>query len=327
MPEVHELDQKGKQMSVALERIIAETQKVIVGQPLMIRGLLMGLLTQGHILLEGVPGLAKTLAVMTLSTCIQARFSRIQFTPDLLPSDIIGTNIYNAKTAEFSIRKGPIFANIVLADEINRAAAKVQSALLEAMQEKQVTIGGQTFKLEKPFLVLATQNPIESEGTYNLPDAQVDRFMFKVVIGYPTPEDELEIINRFTKGVAPQAQAVCTPADIVATRESINNIYIDDKIKRYVVDIIFATRYPERFGLKIKNLIQYGAGPRASLYLTIGAKGNAFMESRGYVTPDDIKAVAHDVLRHRISVSYEAEAEEIRSENIIDEILKTIKVP
>ncbi|MBN1596188.1 MoxR family ATPase [candidate division FCPU426 bacterium] len=327
MPEVHELDQKGKEMSVAMEKIIAEAQKVIVGQPIMIRGLLMGLLTQGHILLEGVPGLAKTLAVMTLSTCIQAKFSRIQFTPDLLPADIIGTNIYNAKTGEFSIKKGPIFANIVLADEINRAAAKVQAALLEAMQEKQVTIGGQTFKMDKPFLVLATQNPIESEGTYSLPDAQVDRFMFKVIIGYPTPEDEFEIINRFTRGIQPKAEPVCTPEDIVATRDSINSIYIDDKIKRYIVDIIFATRYPERYGLKIKNLIQYGGGPRASIYLTIGSKGNAFMEGRGYATPDDVKAVAHDVLRHRISVSYEAEAEEIKSENIIDEILKTVKVP
>lgn len=323
----HELDAKGKKLSKTMDTIVKETQKVIVGQPVMMRGLLMGFLTQGHILLEGVPGLAKTLAVMTLSTCIQANFSRIQFTPDLLPSDIIGTNIYNAKTAEFTIKKGPIFANIVLADEINRAAAKVQSALLEAMQEKQVTIGGQTFKLEQPFLVLATQNPIESEGTYSLPDAQLDRFMFKVKIGYPEPEDELEILNRFTTGVQPSVSAVCTPQDILDTRDSINNIYVDDKIKKYIVDIVFATRYPDRYGLKINNLIQYGGGPRATLYLTIGSKGNAFMEGRGYVTPDDIKAIAYDVLRHRISVSYEAEAEEITSEDIIDEVLKAVKVP
>jgi MoxR-like ATPase len=327
MPEIHELDKQGKEMSETLHRIQAESAKVLVGQPLMVRGLLMGLLTQGHILLEGVPGLAKTLAVMTLSTCIQAKFSRIQFTPDLLPSDIIGTSIYNAKTAEFSIKKGPIFANIVLADEINRAAAKVQSALLEAMQEKQVTIGGQTFKLEPPFLVLATQNPLESEGTYTLPDAQVDRFMFKVRVNYPTPDEEFEIVNRFTRGENPVAQAVCTPQDILSTRKTINGIFIDDKIKRYIIEIVFATRFPDKAGLKIKSLIQNGAGPRASLFLTVGSKGNAFMEGRGYVTPDDVKAVAHDVLRHRIVVSYEAEAEEITSENIIDEILKTIKVP
>ena len=327
MAEIKELDGKAKQLQEVLHIIMSESQKVLVGQPVMIRGLLMGLITQGHILLEGVPGLAKTLAVMTLSTCIQAKFSRIQFTPDLLPSDIIGTSIYNAKTAEFYIKKGPIFGNIVLADEINRAAAKVQSALLEAMQEKQVTIGGQTFKLEKPFLVLATQNPIESEGTYSLPDAQVDRFMFKVKISYPTPEDELEIINRFTKGEAPTAKPVCKPEYILAMKEVINNIFMDEKIKRYIVNIIFATRYPDQYGLKVKNLIQYGAGPRASLYLTIASKGNAFMEGRAYVTPDDVKAVAYDVLRHRISVSYEAEAEEITSENIIDEILKNVKVP
>jgi MoxR-like ATPase len=327
MTETHELDKKGKEMSETLSRIQAEAAKVLVGQPVMVRGLLMGLLTQGHILLEGVPGLAKTLAVMTLSTCIQAKFSRIQFTPDLLPSDIIGTSIYNAKTAEFSIKKGPIFANIVLADEINRAAAKVQSALLEAMQERQVTIAGQTFKLEAPFLVLATQNPLESEGTYTLPDAQVDRFMFKVRVGYPSPEEELEIVNRFTRGENPTVGPVCTPEDILAARKTINGIFIDDKLKRYIVDIVYATRTPEKYGLKIKSLIQNGAGPRASLYLTIGSKGNAFMQGRGYVTPDDVKAVAYDVLRHRIVVSYEAEAEEIASENIIDEILKTIKVP
>ncbi len=327
MAEIHELDQTGKAMSEILRRIQTESAKVMVGQPVMIRGLLMGMLTQGHILLEGVPGLAKTLAVVTLSTCIQAKFSRIQFTPDLLPSDIIGTNIYNAKTGEFSIKKGPIFANIVLADEINRAAAKVQAALLEAMQEKQVTIGGQTFKLEAPFLVLATQNPLESEGTYSLPDAQLDRFMFKVRIGYPTPDDEFEIVNRFTKGMNPTVAPICTPEDIITSRKIINSIYIDDKIKRYIVDIVYATRTPEKYGLKIKNLIQNGAGPRASLNFTTGAKGNAFMEGRGYVTPDDVKAIAHDILRHRLIVSYEAEAEEITSENIVDEILKGVKVP
>jgi MoxR-like ATPase len=327
MPETHELDAVGKQMSETLRRIQSESAKVMVGQPLMIRGLLMGLLTQGHILLEGVPGLAKTLAVVTLSACIQAKFSRIQFTPDLLPSDIIGTNIYNAKTGDFTIKKGPIFANIVLADEINRAAAKVQAALLEAMQEKQVTIGGQTFKLEAPFLVLATQNPLESEGTYSLPDAQLDRFMFKVRIGYPTPDDEFEIVNRFTKGENPVAGPICTPADIITSRKIINSIFIDDKIKRYIVDIVYCTRFPERYGMKIKNLIQNGAGPRASLNFTTGAKGNAFMEGRGFVTPDDVKAIAHDVLRHRLIISYEAEAEEITAENIVDEILKAVKVP
>jgi MoxR-like ATPase len=327
MAEIHELDQTGKAMSEILRRIQSESAKVMVGQPIMIRGLLMGMLTQGHILLEGVPGLAKTLAVVTLATCIQAKFSRIQFTPDLLPSDIIGTNIYNAKTGEFSIKKGPIFANIVLADEINRAAAKVQAALLEAMQEKQVTIGGQTFKLEAPFLVLATQNPLESEGTYSLPDAQLDRFMFKVRIGYPTVEEEFEIVNRFTKGQNPTASPICTPEDIITARKIINSIYIDDKIKKYIVDIVYSTRYPERYGMKIKNLIQNGAGPRASLNFTTGAKGNAFMEGRGYVTPDDVKAIAHDILRHRLIISYEAEAEEITSENIVDEVLKAIKVP
>ena len=327
MPETHDLDAQGKKLSETLRKIQDEAAQVIVGQPVMVRGLLMGLLTQGHILLEGVPGLAKTLSVATLSTCIQARFSRIQFTPDLLPSDIIGTSIYNAKTAEFTIKKGPIFANIVLADEINRAAAKVQAALLEAMQEKQVTIGGQTFKLEAPFLVLATQNPLESEGTYSLPDAQLDRFMFKVRVDYPSSDEEYEILNRFTKGVNPTVKPVCRPEDIVATKKYINTIYIDDKIKRYIVDLVQATRFPDRFGLNIKNLIQNGGGPRATLYLTVGAKGNAFMEGRGYVTPDDVKSVAHDVLRHRIVVSYEAEAEEIASEDIIDELLKTIKVP
>jgi MoxR-like ATPase len=327
MAEIHELDQTGKAISETLRKIQAESAKVMVGQPIMIRGLLMGMLTQGHILLEGVPGLAKTLAVVTLATCIQAKFSRIQFTPDLLPSDIIGTNIYNAKTGEFTIKKGPIFANIVLADEINRAAAKVQAALLEAMQEKQVTIGGQTFKLEAPFLVLATQNPLESEGTYSLPDAQLDRFMFKVRIGYPTVEEEFEIVNRFTKGQNPVASPICTPEDIITARKIINSIYIDDKIKKYIVDIVYSTRFPERYGLKIKNLIQNGAGPRASLNFTTGAKGNAFMEGRGYVTPDDVKAIAHDILRHRLIVSYEAEAEEITSENIVDEVLKAIKVP
>lgn len=327
MAETHALDPRSKEMSGIIAKIQGEASKVMVGQPVMIRSLIMGLLTQGHVLLEGVPGLAKTLSVMTLATCIRAKFSRIQFTPDLLPSDILGTNVYNAKTSEFSIKQGPIFANLVLADEINRAAAKVQAALLEAMQEKQVTLGGQTFKMEPPFLVLATQNPIESEGTYSLPDAQVDRFMFKVKVGYPQPEDELEIINRFTRGENPTAAPVCTPADILATQKAIHQIFIDDKVKKYIVEIVFATRFPERYGLKIKNLIQYGASPRASLYLTLGSKANAFMEGRGYATPDDVKAVAHDVLRHRLVVSFEAEAEEITSENLIDEILKTIKVP
>lgn len=315
--------------SAFMEVLNTETSKVIVGQKHMIDRLILGLLAEGHVLLEGLPGLAKTLSIKTLASAIDANFNRIQFTPDLLPSDIIGTMIYNPGKNEFTVRKGPIFANFILADEINRAPAKVQSALLEAMQEKQVTIGKETFKLEEPFLVLATQNPIEQEGTYPLPEAQVDRFMLKVIIGYPTREEERLIIQKNILGETIQKiNAVVKPETIIKARSSVKKVYMDEKIENYILDIVFATRDPEKYRLKdIQPLISYGASPRASINLAIAAKAHAFMQRRGYVIPDDIRNVSKDVLRHRIGLSYEAEAENVTQEDIITKIINTIPVP
>ena len=316
--------------SAFLDDLKRETQKVIVGQEQMIDRLLLGLLTNGHVLLEGLPGLAKTMAIKALSKAINTKFSRIQFTPDLLPADIIGTMIYNPSLNEFTVRKGPIFANFILTDEINRAPAKVQSALLEAMQEKQVTIGNETFFLEEPFLVLATQNPIEQEGTYPLPEAQVDRFMLKVKIGYPTLLEEKEIIRRslLEENRENTIRAVVQPADILKARQSVKRIYMDEKIERYILDIVFATRFPKNYGLgELSNLIQYGASPRASVNLAIAGKANAFLHRRGFVIPEDIRQICPDILRHRIGLTYEAEAENMTSEDIITKILNKIEVP
>ncbi|MFO0468713.1 MAG: AAA family ATPase [Bacteroidota bacterium] len=316
--------------SAFLEDLKRETQKVIVGQEQMIDRLLLGLLTNGHVLLEGLPGLAKTMAIKALSKAINSKFSRIQFTPDLLPADIIGTMIYNPSLNEFTVRKGPIFANFILTDEINRAPAKVQSALLEAMQEKQVTIGNETFFLEEPFLVLATQNPIEQEGTYPLPEAQVDRFMLKVKIGYPTLLEEKEIIRRSLLEENPEntIRAVVQPADILKARQSVKRIYMDEKIERYILDIVFATRFPQNYGLgDLSNLIQYGASPRASVNLAIAGKANAFLHRRGFVIPEDIRQICPDILRHRIGLTYEAEAENVTQEDVITKILNKIEVP
>ncbi|MFT5166276.1 MAG: MoxR-like ATPase [Saprospiraceae bacterium] len=315
--------------SAFVEKLNEQTAQVIVGQHHMIERLLLGLLAEGHVLLEGLPGLAKTLAIKTLASAISADFSRIQFTPDLLPADIIGTMIYNPNKNEFTVRKGPIFANFILADEINRAPAKVQSALLEAMQEKQVTIGKETFKLQEPFLVLATQNPIEQEGTYPLPEAQVDRFMLKVKIDYPTKDEERQIIRLNLLGEAFQKiEAVVTTEMILRSREVIKKIYMDEKIEQYIIDIVFATRRPEEYGLKeLAPLINYGGSPRASINLARAAKAYAFLKRRGYVIPEDIRSVCHDVLRHRIGLTYEAEAENITQEDIINKILNTVEVP
>lgn len=305
-----------------------EVQKIIVGQDYLIDRLLIGLLADGHVLLEGVPGLAKTLTVKTLSECISAHFQRIQFTPDLLPADILGTLIYNPKSGEFNIKKGPIFAHIILADEINRAPAKVQAALLEAMQERQVTIGETTFKLDSPFIVLATQNPIEQEGTYPLPEAQVDRFMLKVSLSYSNKKEEKEILRRMSVvGIKPKAETVITPDQILRAREIVNEIYIDEKVQDYIIDIVFATREPEAYNLDIKHFIRLGASPRATINLTLAAKAYAFLQGRGYVTPQDVKSIGYDILRHRIIISYEAEAEEMTSEDILRKIFDEIKVP
>jgi MoxR-like ATPase len=305
-----------------------EMNKVIVGQKHMIERLLIGLLSQGHILLEGVPGLAKTLAINTLSKAVKGSFSRVQFTPDLLPADVIGTMIYNIKTNDFSIKKGPIFANFVLADEINRAPAKVQSALLEAMQEQQVTIGDETFKLDQPFLVMATQNPIEQEGTYPLPEAQVDRFMLKTVIDYPALAEEQLIVRQNLNGGLESVKPVATLAQIKKAQKAVRQVYMDEKIERYILDIIFATRRPEDYNLSdIKPLISYGASPRGSINLALAAKSYAFIKGRGYVIPEDVRAVVHDVLRHRVGITYEAEAEEVTSEALINRIVDVIEVP
>ena len=325
---IKELNEKINKESAFIDILMMEMNKVIVGQKHMTERLLIGLLSNGHILLEGVPGLAKTLAINTLATTIDANFSRIQFTPDLLPADVLGTQIYSPKNETFSVKKGPIFANFILADEINRAPAKVQSALLEAMQERQITIGDETFKLDEPFLVLATQNPVEQEGTYPLPEAQVDRFMLKVVIDYPTKDEEKLIIRNNLAKSFPKANQILKPKQIIAARELVKEVYMDEKIEQYIVDIVFATRFPEKFDLtKFKDLISFGASPRASISLASAAKAFAFIQRRGYVIPEDVRSICHDVLRHRIGLSYEAEAENISSEDIITEILNTVEIP
>ena len=326
--DIQAINEKIQRESAFVETVNTEVHKVIVGQTYMIERLLIGLLCNGHILLEGVPGLAKTLAVKTLSAVIQTKFQRIQFTPDLLPADLLGTLIYNQKTGEFSVRKGPIFSNLILADEINRSPAKVQSALLEAMQERQITISDHTYKLEEPFLVMATQNPIEQEGTYPLPEAQVDRFMLKLSISYPKKDEELEIMQRMTTGQNIEVKAVVSPKDILKARQVVHEVYMDEKIDRYIIDIVFATRNAEEYGLKdVSPLIAFGASPRASINLKLAAKAHAFLRRRGYVTPEDVKAIGLDVLRHRIIVTYEAEAENVNSEDIVRRVLNHIEVP
>lgn len=326
--DIQAINEKIERESAFVDILAMEMNKVIVGQKHMIERLLIGLLGRGHILLEGVPGLAKTLAINTLAQAVDGSFSRIQFTPDLLPADVVGTLIYNMKLADFSIKKGPIFANFVLADEINRAPAKVQSALLEAMQEKQVTIGDETFILDKPFLVMATQNPVEQEGTYPLPEAQIDRFMLKTVINYPTIADEQLIIRQNLKGSYEKVNPVVTVAQILRAQEAVKEVYMDEKIEKYILDIIFATRYPENYGLAdLKPLINFGASPRGSINLATAAKCYAFIKRRGYVIPEDVRAVVHDILRHRIGITYEAEAENITSVDIINKIVNQIEVP
>ena len=317
------------EQSVFVDRLVSEIGRVIVGQQYMVERLLIGLLTNGHILLEGVPGLAKTLAVRTLASTVSARFQRIQFTPDLLPADLTGTMIYQANSGEFIAKKGPIFAHLILADEINRAPAKVQSALLEAMQEHQVTIGDETFPLEDPFLVLATQNPIEQEGTYPLPEAQVDRFMLKLTPTYPRKEEELEILNRMTTGEPVEVEQVVSLEDIVRARSIINRVYMDEKIRQYIVDLVFATRNPEDYGElgDIRDLIEYGASPRATICLATAARAHAFLRRRGYVTPEDVKEIGMDVLRHRVIITYEAEAEDMTSEQILQRVFDCVEIP
>ena len=326
--DIQEIQARVEAESQFVERLSGQIGSVIVGQRYLVERLLIGILANGHILIEGVPGLAKTLSVSTLASAIQAKFQRLQFTPDLLPADLIGTMIYNPATAEFSVKKGPVFANIILADEINRAPAKVQSALLEAMQERQVTIGESTFRLDEPFLVLATQNPIEQEGTYPLPEAQVDRFMLMLKIGYPSPAEEREIMDRNTGAPSAAVEQVVSLEDIKKAREVVRSIYVDEKVKDYIVNIIFATREPDKYGLAdLKSLIAFGASPRATIYLNLAAKAHAFMKGRGYITPEDIKAIGHDVLRHRVLVTYEAEAEEINSDAIVSKIFDAVEVP
>ncbi len=325
---IKELNERIQKESAFVDIISMEMNKVIVGQKSLVENLLIGLLADGHILLEGMPGLAKTLAINTLANIVDAKFSRIQFTPDLLPADVIGTMIYSQKSEQFQVKQGPIFANFVLADEINRSPAKVQSALLEAMQERQVTIGDQTYKLPKPFLVMATQNPVEQEGTYPLPEAQVDRFMLKVVVNYPKKEEEKLIIRMHNAREFPKASAILKPEDIVRAREVVRDVYMDEKIERYIVDIVYATRTPQEYGLeKLKDLISYGASPRASISLAMASKAYAFIKRRGYVIPEDVRAVCHQVLRHRIGLTYEAEAENITTESIITDIINTVEVP
>ena len=328
MADIKAINEKIEKESAFVDLLTMEMNKVIVGQKHMVERLLIGLLGRGHILLEGVPGLAKTLAINTLSQAVKGSFSRIQFTPDLLPADVVGTMIYNIKENDFSIKKGPIFANFVLADEINRAPAKVQSALLEAMQEKQVTIGDSTFKLQAPFLVMATQNPVEQEGTYPLPEAQVDRFMLKAVIDYPKLDEEQRIVRNNLKGAFDKVQAVVSTKQILTAQETVREVYMDEKIENYILNLIFATRYPENYKLdSIKPLISFGASPRGSINLATAAKCHAFLKHRGYVIPEDVRAVIYDVLRHRIGLTYEAEAENITSENLITQIINEVEVP
>jgi MoxR-like ATPase len=317
-----------KAESAFVDDILREVSKAVVGQTEMVERVLIGMLTGGHVLLEGVPGLAKTLTVNTLCRAIEAKFKRIQFTPDLLPADLVGTVVYRQQTGEFAAKKGPVFANLVLADEINRAPAKVQSALLEAMQEKQVTIGDETFALPKPFIVMATQNPIEQEGTYPLPEAQVDRFMLKIKVGYPTRDEERQIMDRMSTGNVPEIKPVVTPQRILEARKVVDEIYVDDKIKDYIINVVLATREPANWGLAdLERFIEYGASPRASIALIIAARAHAFLRHRGYVTPEDIKSIGPDVLRHRVIVTYEAEAEELSSEDIVRKIFDAIEVP
>ena len=327
--DIRQLNEKIQYHGIFIDRLRDEVGRVIVGQQYMLDRLLIGLLSNGHVLLEGVPGLAKTLTIKSLAQAIHAKFSRIQFTPDLLPADVIGTMIYHQQKNEFVVRKGPIFANFVLADEINRAPAKVQSALLEAMQERQVTIGDTTYKLEEPFLVLATQNPLEQEGTYPLPEAQVDRFIMKVVVGYPTKAEEQLIVRQNVQGAKfPETTQVVSVQEILQARDLSRQIYMDEKVENYILDIVFATRYPEKYNLqKLKPLISYGGSPRASINLALAAKANAFLNKRGYVIPEDVRTISRDVLRHRLGLTYEAEAENVNVENIIDEILHAIQVP
>ena len=326
--DIRELNIRIEQQSGFVTNLVAGMDRVIVGQKHLVDSLLISLLSDGHILLEGVPGLAKTLAIKTLAQLIDADYSRIQFTPDLLPADVVGTMIYSQKEEKFQVKKGPVFANFVLADEINRAPAKVQSALLEAMQEHQVTIGEQTFSLPNPFLVMATQNPIEQEGTYQLPEAQVDRFMLKVIIDYPTLEEEKLIIRNNIKGTSPVVTRVTTASEIVKAREVVNQVYLDEKIEQYIADIVFASRYPERYQLaELKDMITFGGSPRASINLAKAARAYAFIKHRGYVVPEDVRAVAHDVMRHRIGLSYEAEASNVTSEEIVSSIINKVQVP
>ena len=326
--DINELNTRIVQESSFVDSLTQEMNKVIVGQKHLVESLLIGLLSDGHILLEGVPGLAKTLAITTLASIVQADFARIQFTPDLLPADLLGTLIYSQKSEEFVVKKGPIFTNFVLADEINRAPAKVQSALLEAMQERQITIGDHTYKLQEPFLVMATQNPIEQEGTYPLPEAQVDRFMLKVIINYPQKEEERLIIQQNLLKQFPKASAILKPEDIIRARSVVKDVYMDEKIQKYIVDIVYSTREPEAHGLaQYKEMIAYGASPRASISLAQAAKAYAFIKRRGYVIPEDVRAVCHNVMRHRIGLSYEAEANNLSTEEIITEILNTVEVP
>jgi MoxR-like ATPase len=326
--DIQALNQQIMVESAFVELLKSETAKVIVGQDMMVERLLIGLLTKGHILLEGMPGLAKTLAIKTLAHAVDGRFSRIQFTPDLLPADVVGTMVYNPAKSEFAVRKGPIFANFVLADEINRAPAKVQSALLEAMQERQVTIGNETFHMDEPFLVLATQNPIEQEGTYTLPEAQADRFLLKVKIGYPSKAEEKEIVRNNLNGAQPNIRKVVTTNALLRAREVMHGIYMDEKIEQYIIDIVFATRSPKEHGLtELVPLLQYGASPRASIALAQASRALAFLRRRGYVVPEDVRAICPDVLRHRIGLTYEAEAENVTPEDIINKILNTVEVP
>lgn len=327
--DIQELNEKIQYQGVFIDKLRDEVGKVIIGQHYMLDRLLIGLLTNGHILLEGVPGLAKTLTIKSLAQAVHAKFSRIQFTPDLLPADVIGTMIYNQQKHEFNVRKGPIFANFVLADEINRAPAKVQSALLEAMQERQVTIGEQSFQLDQPFLVLATQNPLEQEGTYPLPEAQQDRFLMKVVVGYPTKSEEQIILRQNVQGATiPPVKQVVSVQEVIQARDLVRNVYMDEKIENYILDIVFATRTPDQFKLdKMKLLIAYGGSPRASINLALASKAHAFLNKRGYVVPEDVRSICKDVLRHRIGLTYEAEAENVKVEDVVDDIMKAIPVP
>lgn len=328
MHDVRALNEMVAKESAFVEKLMAEVGKVIVGQTYMIERILIGLLTGGHVLLEGVPGLAKTLTVRTLCDAISARFARVQFTPDLLPADLIGTVIYNQQKGDFTSKLGPIFANLVLADEINRAPAKVQSALLEAMQERQVTIGERTYPLPDPFVVMATQNPIEQEGTYPLPEAQVDRFMLMVKVGYPTKAEERQIMDRMTGAIAHKAEPIVTTAELVEARKVVRDVYMDDRVKDYIIEVVFATREPEQKGMKdLAGLIEHGASPRASIALSLAARAHAFLRHRGYVTPEDVKAIGPDVLRHRMILSYEAEAEEVTAEQIVRRVFEVVEVP